>query len=218
MLKTLKKYLNIILDSIAPRREKAVLVENINWETIHDLKPAPPVEHKPWIHPLFHYKDPIVKAIVWELKYKENTLSLQYIGKVFYEEILPIVSDILLFNSSAQFLLMPIPISTSRKIERGYNQSEYIAKAILSYDTEHLLLYAPQWLEKIKDTEIQSKSASRSERIRNLIDCFRANPQVEDKYIILIDDVVTTGCTLSEARSTLLTAGAREIIAFTIAH
>ena len=136
----------------------------------------------------------------------------------YFEEIISLISDIVLFNNDAKFLLIPIPISTARRIERGYNQSEYIAKSILEYDTEHILLYTPQWLQKIKDTEIQSKSASRQARMKNLIGCFEANNQVEEKYIILIDDVVTTGTTLSEARTTLLSAGAKDIFAFTIAH
>lgn len=218
MLKTLQRYFNIFFDIIAPRRSDSVLVEKIDENTVNKLAKAPDVENMPWIYPIFHYKDPSVKAIVWELKYRENTSALNLIGKILHEEITALVSDVLIFNADSKFLLIPIPISVSRRIERGYNQSEYIAKSILPYDIEHILIYAPQWLEKTKDTEIQSKSASRQERMKNLIGCFEANPQVEGKYIILIDDVVTTGSTLSEARTTLLQAGARDVFGFTIAH
>lgn len=218
MLKKIKKYIRIFIDSIAPPRKDAVLASKIKIETIDELKKAPKVEGYSWIHPLFHYKDEKVKAMIWELKYKENTEALDVVGKLLYEEIIYFISDILLFNNEAKFLLLPIPISTVRRIERGYNQSEHIAKSILQYDLEHILLYAPQWLQKIRDTEIQSKSASREERMKNLTGCFEANAQVKDKYIILIDDVVTTGSTLSEARSTLLSAGASDVFAFTIAH
>ncbi len=83
---------------------------------------------------------------------------------------------------------------------------------------EHTLLYAPQWFSKIKDTATQNKSESKNESMQNLVGCFEARPEVEGKYIILIDDVVTTGSTLSEARKTLLESGARDVFAFTIAH
>ena len=54
--------------------------------------------------------------------------------------------------------------------------------------------------------------------MQNLINCFEASENIDGKYVILIDDVVTTGSTLSEARTTLLSAGAKEVLAFTIAH
>lgn len=218
MLKILQSFFVKILDIIAPRRENSVLVDMVNKETVQKLEKAVPVESMPWIYPLFYYKDPKVKAIIWELKYRENTAPLGTLGEILYEEIMDLASNILIFNDDAQFLLIPIPISVSRRIERGFNQSEYIAKSILPYDNERLLVYAPQWLQKIKETEIQSRSATKEGRMKNLIGCFEANDQVSGKYVILIDDVVTTGSTLSEARTTLLSAGARDVFAFTLAH
>ena len=103
-------------------------------------------------------------------------------------------------------------------MERGYNQSEYLAKAILQSDSARGLIYAPQWLVKVKDTPRQSHSQSREERVKNLAGSFEADQRVEGKYVILIDDVVTTGSTLSEARKTLLEASARDVFGFTIAH
>ena len=195
-----------------------MIVDKINVTTLAKLPKAPEVSGLPWIHPLFHYKDNRVRAIVWELKYKENLKPLELIGQILYEEIIALISDVVLFQSDAKFLLVPIPISLERRIERGYNQSEHLAKAILPYDSERLLLYAPQWLEKPKDTAPQSHTASRVERLTNLSGCFSAESQAAGYYVILIDDVTTTGATLSEARATLLSAGARDVFAFTIAH
>lgn len=217
-MKNLKKYFQIFFDFLLPARNDALIVGKINSENINNLEKAPPVSGLQWIYPLFHYRDKKVKAIIWELKYKENTRVLEFIGKIIYEEIISLISEIYLFNNEAKFLLIPIPISSSRRSERGFNQSEYIAKSVLEYDTEHILLYAPQWFQKIKETETQSHSKSKEERMKNLAGCFEASPNVEEKYIILIDDVVTTGSTLSEARTTLLSAGARDVFAFTIAH
>lgn len=207
-----------MLDYILPPRTNFDIVKKLDARAYSAIPEAEPVEQMDWIHPLFAYRDKRVKAIVWELKYRENTLPLEHIGKVLYEELIVLLSDIILFDSDAQFLLIPIPISGERRTERGYNQSEWISKAVLENDTEHTLLYAPQWFEKVKDTPRQSHSESKQERMKNLVGCFEADPRVENKYVILIDDVVTTGSTLLEARHTLLSSGARDVFAFTIAH
>ena len=217
-MQKVKDFFKYLLGLILPTRTDYAIVQKLDEETINNLPKSPGVKDMDWIHPLFHYKDSRVKAIIWELKYKENTRVLDHIGKLLFEEIIALASDIVLFNSDAEFLLVPIPMTNEGRRERGYNQSEYIAKAILENDLSHPLLYAPQWLEKIKETPRQSRSESRQERISNLSGALEANPRVNGKYIILIDDVVTTGSTLSEARKTLLGSGSRDVFAFTIAH
>lgn len=218
MLKSLRKLFDYALDFILPPRTNFEIVKKLDEKAINNLPKAPEVEDCDWIHPLFHYKDPRVRAIIWELKYRENILPLEYIGRLLYEEVIALISDLAIFHGNAEFLLIPIPITSERRSERGYNQSELICRAILENDIAHTLLYAPQWFEKIKDTESQSHSQSKQERMQNLVGCFSANPNVEGKIIILIDDVVTTGSTLTEARNTLLSSGARDVFAFTIAH
>ncbi|KND48089.1 MAG: comF family protein [Parcubacteria bacterium C7867-006] len=152
MLKSTRDFLNFVLDYIIPKRSNFDIVKKLTPEKINNLPKAPKVIGEDWITALFHYKDKRVKAIIWELKYKENTLPLEHIGKLLYEEIISEISDILLFDNDAEFLLIPIPITNQRKIEREYNQSELIAKSIIENDTEHTLLYAPQWFQKIKET------------------------------------------------------------------
>ena len=218
MLKSVGTFLLSIFDLILPPRKDFDIVRKLTPEKINSLPKAPEVVGEDWIHPLFHYKDNKVRAIVWELKYKDNSQALDYIGKLLFDEILALISDIILFDNDAQFLLIPIPITSTRRVERGYNQSEYIARAIVENDLEHILIYAPQWLQKVKDTPKQSHSETRYNRVMNLLDSFEANIQVDGKYIILIDDVVTTGSTLAEARKELLNKGSKNVFAFTIAH
>jgi ComF family protein len=218
MAKQLWNILKSVFDYILPPRTHFEIVSKLNPETYSNIPKAHEMVGADWIHPLFTYGDKRVRAIIWELKYRENTLPLDHIGLLLYEEIFALMSDILLFDSKAEFLLIPIPISTQRRKERGYNQSEYLAKSVLEHDIEHALLYAPQWFQKIRETERQSHSHSKTERLQNLVGCFFADPRIAGKYVILIDDVVTTGSTLSEARKTLRNAGSREVFAFTIAH
>lgn len=218
MLKSVKDLITSLVDFFLPPRSNFEIVKKLTESEILNFPKPKPVENLAWVHPLFTYKDKRVKAIIWELKYKNNTKSLDVIGKTFFDEILDKISDISLFDANAEFVLIPIPISSSKRSERGYNQSEYICRAIIENDTNHTLLYAPQWLSKVKDTPSQSHSESKEERIKNLVGNFEANENVSGKYVILVDDVVTTGSTLSEARKEILSKGASDVFAFTIAH
>jgi ComF family protein len=218
MLTRILNFFHKSFDFLLPKRSDYEIVSNLKDETIYNLPKAREIEGFDWIHPLFSYKDNCVRAIIWELKYKNHTLPLGIIGKMLFDEIISLISDISTFDTVAKFLLIPIPITNSRRSERGYNQSEYISRAIIGEDAGRVLLYAPQWLSKTKETHTQSQSKSKQERIENLVNCFEANEEVSGKYIILIDDVVTTGSTLLEARKTLFSAGAKDVLAFTIAH
>lgn len=218
MLKSFRTFFENVLDYVLPPRSNFEIVKRLTPEKINTLAKSPKVLGEDWITPLFHYKDPKVKAIVWELKYHENTLPLEQIGKLIYDEILSEISDIIIFDNDASFLIIPIPITNQRRSERGYNQSELIARSIIENDIEHTLLYAPQWFSKIKETPRQSHSESKYNRVMNLLDSFEADERVEGKYVILVDDVVTTGSTMLEARKELMSKGAKKVLGFSIAH
>jgi ComF family protein len=102
-----------------------------------------------------------------------------------------------------------------RKMLRGYNQAELLAKNVsvaagTPFDTSVL--------KRKSSPSRQVVTRTRAERLRNQKGTFRVTSNVEGKDIILIDDVTTTGSTLLEARRVLLDAGARSVIAITIAH
>lgn len=218
MLEKIKEFFAFLLDIFLPLRSDFQIVKNLSQEDIHNLPKADKILDESWITSLFQYKNRKVKAIVWELKYRENTLPLETIGKMIFEEILFEIGDLLLFNQNAEFILLPIPMTDNSKAERGYNQSELICRSIIENDNERRLLYAPQWFLKVKETPKQSKSGSKEERIKNLAGSFRADERISGRYVFLVDDVVTTGSTLKEARETLLLARALDVFAFTIAH
>ena len=81
-------------------------------------------------------------------------------------------------------------------------------------------------LIKIKETEHQARIKNRNVRLKNLIGSFviKSDKQnknvnlIRNRNIILIDDITTTGATLKEAQKILKQAGARKVIAFTVAH
>lgn len=112
-------------------------------------------------------------------------------------------------------IIIPVPIHFRRKQQRGYNQSELLAKN-LSKQTE-IAFYA-KVLTKSLNTPPQS-SLGRGERLRNLREAFRLkHPEmISGKRVLLVDDVMTTGSTLEHCGRVLLEAGAVKVDAFVVA-
>ena len=112
-------------------------------------------------------------------------------------------------------IMVPVPLGRSRLKERGYNQVALVAQP-LAYKTG--LIYAPQALWKARDTRSQV-GLNVSQRRENVLNAYQADPQiVRLKSILLMDDVATTGSTITSCTEALLAAGAREVYAITIAR
>ncbi len=169
---------------------------------------------------LFSYKDPLIRHSIWMLKYKNRPGIVENLGKVLYEKILEEYIDLRDFSNFDNPILMPIPLSEKRLRERGYNQAEKIARVIKFYDNEKLFTLETSVLYRNRNTKRQANIRDRRERLYNLTDCFsvRNKEKISNRNIILLDDVVTTGATLSEARAILKKSGAKRVISFTIAH
>ena len=152
------------------------------------------------------YNDETVKKAIWLLKYR----GIKQIAEPLAELIKQRIWEKIKFKDAT---IIPIPLSRTRMRERGFNQSELIAK-YLSDKVITNVLY------KIKETASQVSLKNREERLNNLKDCFAIkNPEIiKDKNIILIDDVSTTGATVREARKVLRPAGAKKIIALVVAR
>lgn len=176
-----------------------------------------------FITAIFDYQNPIVRRAIWQFKYKNMRAIAKFFGERLYEEIISEIGESLHLSickqKSEEFLLLPIPLHQKRLRERGYNQSELLAHAIMKHDTEKIFQLAPKALLRTLATKPQAKSEERAMRFKNLRGAFVASPAlVRGKHIILIDDVTTTGATLSEARKTLIRAGARSVRAYAVAH
>ena len=169
---------------------------------------------------LFSYKDTSIKKAIWRLKYKNDTQIAIVLGNILYDSLLEDISDKMLLSEIISPVLIPIPITKNRRKTRGYNQTERLCKAIIKQDTEKLFLYQANTLLKTKDTKVQSKITNKKERIKNIKNCFSINNpgKIKGKDIILIDDILTTGATLNEAKKVILKNGARSVWTYTLAH
>jgi len=112
-------------------------------------------------------------------------------------------------------LVVPVPISLSRRSERGYNQAALLARPItLCFGLE----YRPQALEKSRETRSQV-GLSLEERQTNVHGAFFAEHRiVEGKNILVVDDVTTSGATLNACAQALRLAGAKEVYCLTLAR
>ena len=112
-------------------------------------------------------------------------------------------------------MIIPVPLGRKRLHERGYNQVGLVARP-LAYELG--LEYAPSALWKSRETRSQV-GLTFSQRRENVLKAYQANPlAVKRKSILLMDDVATTGSTISACTEALLSAGAHEIYALTIAR
>ncbi len=111
--------------------------------------------------------------------------------------------------------IVPVPLHPARQRERGFNQAALLAEWL----GEHLSLPLHPALERIHYTTTQT-AFDRSERMRNLRGAFRLRKRADVRKlrVLLIDDVLTTGSTLSECARVLREAGAQSVYAATAAR
>ena len=110
--------------------------------------------------------------------------------------------------------IIPVPLHSSRKRERGYNQSRILAEEISKTVSVPLMDKVLMRMKKTKD----QTHLSPEERERNVRGAFvvRANSALQGKKVILVDDVMTTGVTLKECARVLKDAGAKEVVGVTL--
>ncbi|MDD4150989.1 MAG: ComF family protein [Candidatus Gracilibacteria bacterium] len=162
---------------------------------------------------LNHYSDKTIKKLIKNSKY--------YNKKDIIDDFSIYLGDLLLKNieieKTEDYLIIPRPMFFLKKIFRGYNQSEILAKNISKYTK---INYENNLIKKIKYTKSQSK-LHKSERLKNLEKSFSINKKVLEKIngktIIIVDDVVSTGTTLNEIGKILKNNGIKKVIGLVIA-
>ena len=112
-------------------------------------------------------------------------------------------------------ILSWVPLSRDRRRDRGYDQVELIARDV----SKRLNVPLVPLLRKKKGVKAQSLTFSVEERRQNIADAYRMkrNANVMGQRVLIIDDVVTSGSTLSECAKTLMNAGAKEVLCATLA-
>ena len=152
----------------------------------------------------------IIRQRLLEYKFKEKA----YLYKTFAETIIHDKDNIEYIKKYD--ILIPVPIHKKRKKDRGYNQSELIAKEIAKFckdiKLELNILYK-------KENIVAQSTLDKKERMKNIKNVFeiRNECKIKNKKILLLDDIYTTGSTVNECSRILKNAGCKEIGIITIA-
>lgn len=121
-------------------------------------------------------------------------------------------------SASAPLYVAPIPLSSTRLRDRGYNQAWELARRVA---TAQRLPAVPNLLMRWRETPAQAR-LSAAERHANLQDAFSVPPEalqrVHGSHVVLVDDVMTTGATLHAAAQALRRVGARNVSAWVLAR
>jgi ComF family protein len=125
------------------------------------------------------------------------------LGKLLLNCNLPVIGGIL-----------PVPLSVKGLRERGFNQSLLMARVLAKN------LQVPLFMDilfKKKET-LPQIGLSKKERLANLKKAFEVKGDIKGLRLLLIDDVMTTGATVTECSKVLMKAGAQEIVVLTLAR
>ena len=118
-------------------------------------------------------------------------------------------------GDAASIALVPVPLHARKLRERGYNQSEMLARALATPAHARVIANA---LRRTRSTQQQAR-LSADERKQNVLGAFVGQPEsMRGMSIILIDDVLTTGATLAGCADALFDAGATDVVALTLAR
>lgn len=106
-------------------------------------------------------------------------------------------------------LILPVPLHKAKQRKRGYNQSDFITEGIATVlQTE----WSKDILKRVVNTQTQTKK-SRLERFHNTESIYAIinAASIEGKRVLIVDDVITTGATVSQCADLLLKAGCKEV-------
>lgn len=154
--------------------------------------------------------DETVQTMIHLLKYRGKRAIGRFLGSVLADAVMqePWFGEI--------DLLVPIPLHRSRARERGYNQSELLARGIAALSRVPL---APRLVVRHRQTQSQT-ALTLAQRAANVHDAFRiVGPNIlSGVRVALIDDVLTTGATFDSCARTLLDGGASAVYVLAVAR
>jgi ComF family protein len=144
------------------------------------------------------------REAVHALKYHERHAISGVLGHLMAEMARPLDFDV----------VTHVPLHRSRRRERGYDQSWLLARAVARASVTPVA----GGLKRTRKTKQQALLADRAARHANVAGAFEARHSFEGKTVLLVDDVTTTGSTLSAAAEALKSTGAASVIGLVFAR
>ena len=145
--------------------------------------------------------DGVIRQAIHQLKYRNLRALVVPLAKL--------LMDYLITNPMPGEVLVPVPLHQKRLRERGYNQSRLLARELGKFIT---LPVVDDCLIRQRHASPQARTSSVEERRSNVANAFTCrNHRLQDKQVLLIDDVATSGATLDACASALKAAGASSV-------
>jgi ComF family protein len=164
------------------------------------------------------YDDDALRALIHALKFQGIAAAAEPLAEILAAYVVRLGLDLGgdSGGSGGAWTVTPVPLSPQRARARGFNQSALIARPLAR------ALGAPfdeRLLARIAHRKPQSATEDIFERRENIKGCFALAPgaNVQNKKIILVDDVTTSGTTFTEAARVLKLGGAKKILALAVA-
>lgn len=154
--------------------------------------------------------DGLLRQVILRLKHASGEGLAEVLGELWAAHAEGRLRD---FQAN---VIIPVPLHWWRRCLRGYNQSEVLAQALA-----HRLRIPckPGWLRRVRNTpqQVSQSNTARRENVRNAFTASRW-AEVRGKTILLVDDVLTTGSTASDAARALRKAGASHVAVAVLAR
>jgi len=159
------------------------------------------------------YSNPLFKNIIHKFKYPPFAEEISESLAFLITDQLKLIDEKPNFSG---FVIIPVPLHKKRLKWRGFNQAEKIGEKLS--EALHIPLLN-DILERIEET-LPQMELSKTERGTNIKNCFaiKNGEEINNKRIILLDDVFTTGATMNECAKVLKDAGAKKIIGIVVAR
>jgi len=156
-----------------------------------------------------------LRELIHLLKYERVQPAASVLGRMLAEAI----TDLRPLFADGTIMVVPVPLHLTKLRERGFNQSELIARAALKIMKDDRLRLSSGTLARRRETQSQI-GLSRHQRRENIRGAFAVTKpeEVSGREVLLVDDVLTTGTTVSECSRVLRRAGASKVYVATVAR
>jgi len=156
-----------------------------------------------------------LRELIHLLKYNQVRPAANVLGRMLGEAM----EDLQPLFVGSEVLVVPVPLHSGKLRQRGFNQSELIARAALKQKRSARFQLSAGSLERRRETKSQI-GLSRHQRRENMRGAFAvAKPEeIKGREILVVDDVFTTGTTVSECARILRRAGAAKVYVATVAR
>ena len=156
-----------------------------------------------------------LRELIHLLKYDQVRPAASVLGRMLAEAI----SDLQPLFADLPTLVMPVPLHARKYRQRSFNQAELIARSALKFLPGTDLRLSCSVLQRTRETQSQI-GLSRHQRRENMRGAFAVarREEIAGREVLLVDDVFTTGTTVSECARVLRRAGASKVYVATVAR